>query len=72
MRCTVEVESPQALAIPRELQWVASSGRVSSVATITASMRASSIVRGAPGRGSSRSPSSLCAAKRWRHLPTVA
>jgi hypothetical protein len=31
MRCTVEVESPQAFAMPRELQCVASSGRLSSV-----------------------------------------
>ena len=40
-------------AIDRELQWVASCGVVSSVATITASTLASSILRGTPGRGSS-------------------
>ena len=46
-------------------------GRLSRVSTITASIRASSIVRGAPERGSSRSPSIRCSTKRWRHLPTV-
>lgn len=50
MRCTVETESPLAVAIPRELQCVTFAGVLSSVRTITASMRASSIVRGMPGR----------------------
>ena len=39
IRCTLEVESPLALALPREDQWVASLGALSSVLTITASMR---------------------------------
>ncbi len=48
MRCTVEVDSPLALATPSELQCVAASGARSSVRTITTSMRGSSTVRGAP------------------------
>jgi hypothetical protein len=60
-----------ARAMPRELQWVASGGLLSRVRTITASIRASSIVRGVPDRGSSQRPSSRCSAKRRRHLPTV-
>ena len=51
---------------------VASRGRLSKVLTITASMRASSIVRGAPDRGSSCNPSTRRSTKRRRHLPTVA
>src|SRR4051794_8338147 len=42
-----------------------------SVLAMTASIWASSIVRGAPERGSSRSPSKRCSTKRRRHLPTV-
>jgi hypothetical protein len=53
MRCTVETDNPHALAMPRELQCVALAGTLSSVLTITASMRTSSTVRGAPDRGSS-------------------
>lgn len=41
------------------------------VLTITASMRAPSMVRGAPERGSSCSPATRCSIKRRRHLPTV-
>src|SRR5437764_7784853 len=51
MRCTEETEIPEALAIPRELQCVAFSGMLSRVFTMTASISASSIVRGAPERG---------------------
>ena len=47
-RCTVLTERPLSCAMPRELQCVASSGWLSSVRVITASMRSSSIVRGAP------------------------
>jgi hypothetical protein len=50
MRWTVETDRPQAFDMPRELQWVASGGVLSSVCTITASMRSSSMVRGAPDR----------------------
>src|ERR1700712_376982 len=57
IRCTVLTERPLSCAMPRELQCVASSGWLSSVRVITASIRSSSTVRGAPGRGSSRSPS---------------
>jgi len=53
MRCTVDTDRPLAFAMARELQWVAFSGQLSNVLTITASMRASSTVRGAPERGSS-------------------
>lgn len=48
MRCTVDTDRPLAFAMPRELQWVAFSGQLSNVRTITASMRALSTVRGAP------------------------
>ena len=65
-------DRPLALAMPRELQWVPSAGRLSRVRLITASICASPIVRGAPGRGWSRRPPSRCAAKRWHHLRTVA
>jgi hypothetical protein len=72
MRCTVETDKPQARAMPRELQCVASGGTRSSVCTTIASIRASSILRGVPDRGSSRKPSRRCSAKRRRHhLPTV-
>ena len=47
MRCTVEVDNPLAFAMPRELQCVAWAGTLSSVRMITASIRASSTVRGA-------------------------
>jgi hypothetical protein len=71
MRCTLETDSPLSFAMPRELQWVASFGRRSKVFAMVASMRASSIVRGAPGLGSSRRPSRRSCTKRRRHLPTV-
>src|SRR5579863_1849389 len=71
MRCTVETDRPLARAIPRELQCVALSGRLSSVWVITASIRRSSTVRGVPERGSSRKPSSRSDRKRRRHLLTV-
>ena len=47
MRCTEETEIPDALAMPRELQCVAFSGRLSNVFTMTALIRSSSIERGA-------------------------
>jgi hypothetical protein len=63
---------PVARAISRVDQWVASVGVSSSVLVITASTCSSVIVRGAPGRGSSTSPSRRRVANRPRHLPTVA
>ncbi len=42
MRCTLEIDTPLAMAMLRELQWVAPGGRLSKVRTITASIRASS------------------------------
>src|SRR5262249_41736855 len=71
MRWTALRLSPLACAIERVLQCVASAGLVSSVRVSTRSTCASVIVRGAPGRGSSSSPSRRRARKRWRHLPTV-
>ena len=62
---------PVALAIDRVDQWVASVGVSSKVFTITGSTSSSPMVRGAPGRGSSWSPSSRRSMKRLRHLPTV-
>ncbi|MGY4281976.1 hypothetical protein ACVWXO_001196 [Bradyrhizobium sp. LM2.7] len=47
IRCTVDTDRPLAFAMPRELRWMAFSGQLSNVLTITASMRASSTVRGA-------------------------
>src|SRR3954452_23720156 len=64
-------ESPTAWAIPRVLQWVAALGFCSRVLVTTSSTRASVILRGAPGRGSSVSPSRRSSRKRLRHLPTV-
>src|SRR2546430_7247389 len=55
----------------RVLQCVASRGLVSSVSVTTSSTCASLTVRGAPGRGSSSSPSSRLARNRLRHFPTV-
>ena len=71
MRCTVVAEMPVARAIERRLQWVASSGIVSSVRVTTSAILSSPILRGAPGRGSSSSPARRLAAKRRRHVPTV-
>jgi len=59
-------------AIERVDQCVAVGGLSSSVRRITSSTCSSEIRRGAPGRGSSSSPSSPSATNRRRHLPTVA
>jgi len=67
MRPTLEVEIPLCRAILRVLQWVAPAGRLSSVCTMTCSTLASSIVRGAPGRGSSSSPSRPVARRATQH-----
>ena len=71
MRCTVVADRPVARAIERRLQWVAFSGTVSSVFVTTSATLSSPILRGAPGRGSSESPSSPWSAKRRRQVPTV-
>jgi hypothetical protein len=71
IRPTVDFDSPDRLAIDARDQCVASRGVSSSVATTTASTCSSVIVRGAPGRGSSTSPSNRRATNRDRHLPTV-
>src|SRR5262249_10617472 len=57
-------------ASDRVLQWVASAGRDSRVRVTAASTCSSVIVRGAPGRGSSASPSNRRSANRARHLRT--
>src|SRR5882757_1409652 len=62
MRCTVEIDKPEALAIERVLQWVAAAGIVSNVVVTTSAIFSSPILRGAPGRGSSARPSSRQAA----------
>src|SRR5947208_8959351 len=59
-------------AISRLLQWVLLSGIDSSVWVMTSSTCASLMDRGAPGRGSSKSPSRRPTRKRSRHLHTVA
>ena len=58
-------------SIRRVLQCVAPLGTDSSLRVITASTRASSMLRGAPERGVSSRPSRRCATKRARHLETV-
>lgn len=72
MRCTLETDTPLTLDVPRELQRMASAGRLSNVCTMIASMRSSSIERGAPQRGFVVQPSTPCSTERRRHLPTVA
>lgn len=71
MRCTVETDRPDALAIDRVLQCVAAGGIVSKVVVTTSVIFSSPILRGAPGRGSSSSPSNRFAANRLRQLATV-
>src|SRR5438874_2479485 len=71
MRCTVEIDKPEALAIERVLQWVAAAGIVSNVVITTSAIFSSPILRGAPGRGSSARPSSRLAANRLRQVATV-
>ena len=71
IRTTVDLLSPDRLAIDARDQWVASVGVSSRVATTTASTCSSLILLGAPGRGSSTSPSSRRVTNRDRHLPTV-
>jgi hypothetical protein len=70
-RPTVDSDRPDSAAIDARDQWVAFFGVRSSVATTTASICSSPIVRGAPGRGSSTSPSRRRSLKQRRHLPTV-
>jgi hypothetical protein len=62
---------PERSDIDARDQCVASLGVSSRVATTTASTCSSVILRGAPGRGSSTSPSKRRATNRDRHLPTV-
>ena len=71
MRCTVETDRPDALAIERVLQCVAAAGMVSKVVVTTSVILSSPILRGAPGRGSSRSPPRRFAANRLRQVVTV-
>src|SRR5690606_12695221 len=69
---TVVCEMPCLAARPRLDQCVASGGAVSRVSTTTASTTSSPMLRAAPGRGASTSPSSRSTANRRRHLVTVA
>ncbi len=62
---------PARLASSRLDQCVAPSGTSSKVLTTTASICASVIVRGTPGRGSSLSPANRAVTNRLRHFPTV-
>ena len=71
IRPTAERLSPECPAIDARDQCVASRGVDSRVSMTTCSTCASVIERGAPGRGSSTSPSSRSATNRDRHLPTV-
>jgi hypothetical protein len=71
MRCTVDGASPEALAMPRELQCVRPVGNVSSVAVTTSAIFSSLTVRGAPERGSSSRPSRRRSANRLRQVVTV-
>lgn len=58
-------------AMVRVLQCVAPCGIDSNMRAITALTRASSMLRGAPGRGASSRPSMQWSTKRARHLETV-
>jgi uncharacterized protein (DUF3084 family) len=71
IRLIADWDMPSLRARLRVDQWVASVGVVSKVMTSTRSTCSSLIVRGAPGRGSSTSPSSRWATNRARHLITV-
>src|SRR5580700_9862970 len=71
MRCTVEMDTPDVLAIERVLQCVASAGIVSSVFVTTSAIFSSPILRGAPQRGSSSRPSKRFLTNRFRHSPAV-
>jgi hypothetical protein len=71
IRCTVDGASPDARAMPRELQCVLPTGSVSSVVVTTSATFCSVMVRGAPDRGSSRRPSKRFSAKRRRQVVTV-
>ena len=66
MRCTPVGEMPTRRAISRLDQCAAPSGTSSRLRTTTSSTWASVMVRGAPGRGSSPSPSSRRAQDRWQ------
>jgi hypothetical protein len=68
----VSGETPAALAIERVDQRVASLSLASKVLTTICLTLSSLILRGAPGRGSSKGPSRRSAMKRRRHLPTFA
>ncbi len=70
-RETIDWLKPRCSAIDRVDHCVASRGTVSSVAVINSSIRASSTMRGRPGRGSSRRPSRRSTANRLRHLVTI-
>jgi hypothetical protein len=72
IRPTVDPLRPDLLAIEARDQCVASFGVDSRVSVRTFSTCSSLTFRGAPGRGSSASPSSRSATNRERHLPTVA
>ena len=69
---TVVFEIPCLAARPLVDQCVASAGADSNVSTSTFSIVSSPMVRRAPGRGASTSPSSRSRAKRCRHFETVA
>lgn len=73
VRCNAKtLACPQCRAPDQRIhQCVAPSGIVSSVLAMTASTCVSLIVRGAPGRGASSSPSSRCSTNRARHFDTV-
>src|ERR1700730_1621261 len=51
MRCTVEIDKPEALAIERVLQWVAAAGLLSNIVVTTSAIFSSPILRGGPRAG---------------------
>jgi hypothetical protein len=71
MRCTVLRLTPLVCAMARVLQCVAWVGVLSRVWVTIRSTAVSVTVLGAPGRGSSSSPSRRWVIKRCRHLQTV-
>ena len=72
IRPTDDGDIPTFLARPLVDQCVTSVGLSSKVRTTTSSTSASLILRGAPGRGSSMSPSTPRSMNRLRHFTTVA
>src|SRR4051794_31172380 len=71
MRCTVETDKPEALAIGRVLQWVVAVGIVSIVVVTTSVIFSFPILRGAPGQARRQGRPTFLATNRWCQVATV-